>query len=155
MAFLLWLAAATGRVVKKVVPQSSDVKPAKPKIDPADKKRGRPSKEIVWDDEYTGPLRRCAYVGHEELWGDDVPVDLQPQYYYNTTARCIYCYKYLCNQRHANKVKVRLAVGGFGNVRLTRRTGARSARRGWRCQAARDRRQEARGVAHEARPAQR
>lgn len=78
---------------------------SKPKLDPADKKRGRPSKEIQWDDNYTGPLRRCAYIGHEELWGSDVPVELQPQYFYATTARCIYCYKHLCNERHANKTK--------------------------------------------------
>lgn len=44
-----------GRPRKNQVPGSD--KAAKPKIDPADKKRGRPSKEIVWDDEYTGPLR--------------------------------------------------------------------------------------------------
>lgn len=54
---------------------------------------GRPAKEIVWDESYTGPLKKCAYAGHEELWGADVPIHLQPQYFYQTTARCIYCYK--------------------------------------------------------------
>merc|ERR1711916_302546 len=71
----------------------------------AEKKRGRPSKEIAWDPNYNGPLRRCAYIDHDELWGPDVPADLQPQYFYSTTARCIYCYKHLCNERHANKTK--------------------------------------------------
>jgi hypothetical protein len=94
-------AAASGGAAAGSSPSSA----GKPKIDPADKKRGRPSKEIQWDEHYTGPLRRCAYIGHEELWGPDVPADLQPQYFYSTTARCIYCYKHLCNERHANKSK--------------------------------------------------
>ncbi len=112
---------------KKVVPQASGVtsSPAgKPKIDPSDKKRGRPSKEIHWDEHYTGPLRRCAYIGHEELWGPDVPADLQPQYFYATTARCIYCYKHLCNERHANKSK-----GGSAGKKKTGAGGGSRGRR--------------------------
>ncbi len=101
----------------------------KPKIDPADKKRGRPSKEIQWDEHYTGPLRRCAYIGHEELWGPDVPADLQPQYFYATTARCIYCYKHLCNERHANKSKGGGVAGGSSTKKKASGSGGRGRRR--------------------------
>lgn len=71
-------------------------------------------------------------MGHEELWGDDVPVDLQPQYYYNTTARCIYCYKYLCNQRHANKVKGESAGGAKRSTGGTKKRAASRTKRGRR-----------------------
>jgi hypothetical protein len=70
-----------------------------------DERGGRPPKERAWDESYTGALLRCTYNRHEELWGDDCPLYLQPQYFYSSSTRCIYCYKYLCNMRHASKRK--------------------------------------------------
>ena len=50
-----------------------------------------------------------------------MPVDLQPQYFYATTARCIYCYKHLCNERHHNKTKNGGTSGGSTKKKPVRR----------------------------------